>query len=185
MLKPSLEKMSHVVIRKWKDDDDISEITALLHRAYSQLADLGFRYHATWQDDEVTLNRLSGGIAFIAEKDGNIVGTATLYLPCGQTGCDWYDRADVARFGQFGVEPEFQGQGIGSLLLDVIEEATKSHGILNLALDTAEGATHLVELYSRRGFYCVCEADWGITNYKSVIMNKKLGECEQDVALYV
>ena len=168
--------MKTVVIRKWKNDDDVSEITALLHRAYGQLAELGFRYHATWQGDEVTLKRLSQGVSFIAEKDGKMVGTATLYLPPSQTGCEWYDRPDVARFGQFGVEPELQGQGIGSSLLDIIEETTKSHGIPNLALDTAEGATHLVELYSRRGFCHVCTADWGITNYQSVIMNKTLGE---------
>jgi GNAT superfamily N-acetyltransferase len=166
--------MGPIIIRKWTSDDDISQITALLHRAYGQLADLGFRYHATWQDDKVTLDRLSRGIAFIAEQDGKIVGTATLYLPPSQTGCEWYDRADVARFGQFGVEPELQGQGIGSLLLDKIEFTTLSHGISNLALDTAEGATHLVDLYSRRGFQYVCSADWEITNYQSIIMNKKL-----------
>ncbi len=166
--------MQSVLIRKWNSNDDISKITSLLHRAYGQLADLGFRYHATWQDDEVTFKRLSGGVAFIAEKEGQIVGTATLYLPSGQTGCEWYDRDDVARFGQLGVEPELQRQGIGSLLLDEIEMTAKLYGLPNLALDTAEGATHLIDLYQRRGFEYVCDADWDITNYRSVIMNKQL-----------
>jgi GNAT superfamily N-acetyltransferase len=135
---------------------------------------MGFRYHATWQSDETTFDRLSRGIAFIAERDEKIVGTATLYLPSSQTGCEWYDRPDVARFGQFGVEPAWQRQGIGSMLLEAIEATTIALGITNLALDTAEGARHLVDLYSRRGFVYICEADWEITNYRSVIMNKEL-----------
>ena len=166
--------MSEVVIRKWKHDDNVTSITTLLHRAYGRLADEGFRYHASWQSDEVTLERLSQGIAFVAEMQKKIVGTATLYLPPSQTGCEWYDRPDVARFGQFGVEPEFQGQGIGSLLLAEIESTTILHNLPNLALDTAEGATHLIELYKKRGFEYVCEVTWDITNYRSIILNKKL-----------
>ena len=166
--------MKSPIIRKWNESDDTSEITALLHRAYGQLAELGFRYHATWQDDSVTLDRLTRGIAFIAEEEGRIIGTATLYLPPSQTGCDWYDRTDVARFGQFGVEPSRQGHGIGSQILDVIESTTIAHGIPNLALDTAEGATQLIEMYSRRGFKYICDANWDITNYRSLIMNKRL-----------
>ena len=166
--------MTSITIRKWKENDDISSITSLLHRAYGQLAALGFRYHASWQDDETTLDRLSRGVAFIAEQDQKIVGTVTLYLPPSQTGCQWYDRGDVARFGQFGVEPELQRCGIGARLLESIESTTIHSGVPNLALDTAEGATHLIELYSRRGWVYVCDADWEITNYRSVIMNKVL-----------
>ncbi len=161
-------------IRAWRESDDISAMTAMLHRAYGQLAELGFRYHATWQDEETTHRRLSQGLAFVAELDSRIVGTATLYLPPSETGCAWYDREDVARFGQFGVEPSLQRRGIGSQLLEIIEATTLAHGVPNLALDTAEGAAHLVELYERRGFVYVCHADWDITNYRSVIMNKRL-----------
>ncbi len=168
--------MESLIVRKWRKTDDVAEITVLLHRAYAQLANLGFRYYATWQDDTVTLERLSQGIAFIAEFNGKIVGTATLYLPPGKTGCQWYDRSDVARFGQFGVEPALQRNGIGSRLIEEIESTTAMHGVPNLALDTAEGATHLIELYRRKGYEYACDADWEITNYRSIIMNKKLAK---------
>ena len=120
------------------------------------------------------VDSLSSGIALVAELDSQVVGTATLYLPPAQTGCAWYDRKDVARFGQFGVEPDIQGNGIGSLLLEELESTTVAEGVPNLALDTAEGAERLIRMYERRGYRVVCHADWDITNYRSVIMNKKL-----------
>lgn len=161
-------------IRRWTDTDNVQEITEILHRAYAQLAELGFRYHATWQDSATTLRRLISGVPFVATHDDKIVGTVTLYVPPNVSGCDWYDRGDVAYFGQFGVEPSLQKRGIGSQLLDAVEVEAVSRGISNLALDTAEGATHLITMYERRGFRTVGFAQWDITNYRSVIMNKAI-----------
>ena len=144
----------------------------MLHRAYAGLARLGFRYHATWQDEAVTLDRLTKGLPYVAIRDGIVAGTITLYVPPNVSGCRWYDRGDVACFGQFGVEPHLQGLGIGSQLLDAVEMETRRQGILNLALDTAEGASRLIDMYARRGFTIVGDADWDITNYRSIIMNK-------------
>lgn len=42
-------------------------ITALLHSSYQELADMGFRYLATYQSPDVTLDRISGGECYIAE----------------------------------------------------------------------------------------------------------------------
>ena len=165
-------KRNSIRIREWRPDDDICRITEILHRAYAQLAELGFRYHATWQGDDVTLKRLSKGTSYLAVYKDLIVGTITLYTPPSVSGCSWYDRGDVASFGQFGVDPIYQKHGIGSMLLDAVEVETKNRGIPNLALDTAEGAKHLIELYGNRGFEHVGFADWEITNYRSVIMNK-------------
>lgn len=168
------ESTSRIEIRPWAESDDVQAATELLHRAYAQLADLGFRYHATWQDAATTLHRLKCGVPFVAIRDGLIVGTITLYVPPSVSGCDWYDRGDVASFGQFGVEPSLQHSGIGSRLLKAVETEARNRAIPNLGLDTAEGATHLVAMYERRGFKPVGYADWEITNYRSIIMNKVL-----------
>jgi len=163
-----------VEIRRWSKSDDITRITELLHSAYAELDTLGFRYHATWQGNDVTEGRLSKGISYVAVHEKNIVGTITLYTRPAFSGCTWYDREDVAYFGQFGVDPAFQKSGIGTALLETVELEAKQLGIPNLALDTAEGATHLINLYKDRGYVFVCYADWDITNYRSVILNKEL-----------
>ena len=43
-----------------------------------------------------------------------------------------------------------------------------------LALDTAEGATHLIDWYAKLGFEFVEYTQWEVTNYRSVIMAKPL-----------
>lgn len=163
-----------IEIRRWTDGDGVGRITEILHSSYAQLAELGFRYHATWQGEDVTETRLKSGLSYIAIKNDLIVGTITLRMPPDVSGCSWYDRGDVASFGQFGVEPACQRNGIGSLLLQTVETEAKNHGVLNIALDTAEGAAHLIEIYKSRGYEFVGHADWAITNYRSVILNKSL-----------
>ncbi|MDB4377687.1 hypothetical protein N9Z33_01380 [Akkermansiaceae bacterium] len=68
--------MGEILVRKWQPGDDLSAITALLHRAYAELAEMGFRYTATWQDDEKTLQRLSRGMAFYQKRGFSIVSKA-------------------------------------------------------------------------------------------------------------
>jgi GNAT superfamily N-acetyltransferase len=166
-------KPQDVQIRRWTKADDLPAITQLLHRAYTSLAEQGFKYYATWQDDATTLKRLQTGTAFVACLDGRLIGTVTMYPP-GKGGCSWYERLDVCSFGQFGVEPELQGEGIGNRLLEAIEDVARACGYPNIALDTAESAEHLTAWYRRKGYVQVDVVDWEITNYRSVIMNKVL-----------
>ena len=162
-------------IGRWTDEGEIPEITSLLHRSYAPLAAMGFRFLATHQDEAVTLERLGGGASFIARDGGRIIGAISLYPPDSSGHCEWYALPGVARFGQFGVLPECQGLGVGSRLLDRIESRALELGAVELACDTAEGATHLIEMYSRRGYRLVGHADWEETNYRSVILSKGLG----------
>ncbi len=164
----------NITIREWRDTDDISRITEILHAAYAQLADLGFKYHATWQGDDVTFKRLSAGLSYLALDAETIIGTITLRIPPEVSGCPWYDRGDVASFGQFGVDPNYQKHGIGSRLLDTVEAEAARRAIPNIALDTAEAADHLISIYQRRGYSFAGHADWDVTNYRSVILNKVL-----------
>lgn len=161
-------------IRPISDTDSVSEITVILHRAYARLAEMGFRYLATHQGEEVTRERLGRGEAFVAELDGRLVGTVTLIPPGVLSGHEWYAKPGVAVFGQFGVLPELQGDGIGRRLMDAVEARATELGASELACDTAEGATHLIEMYTRRGYRLVGYADWDVTNYRSVVLSKTL-----------
>ncbi len=163
-----------ITLRPLDDTDSIPPITRLLRDAYAALADMGFRYLATHQDDETTAKRLRQGQPVIAELDGRIVGTVTLYPPRDESPCVWYMRPEVWSFGQFAVEPGLQRSGVGTRLLEWIERRAAEQGAEELALDTAEGATHLRAWYTRLGYRDVGYATWEVTNYRSVIMSKRL-----------
>ena len=73
-----------------------------------------------------------------------------------------------------GVEPEFYGCGLGRMLMDHAEAAARADGALELAMDTAETADHLIDWYTRRGYRFIEYKQWDVTNYRSVLMSKTL-----------
>lgn len=146
----------------------------LLHRAYAELAAMGLNFVATQQDDDTTLGRIKDAECFLADLNGRIVGTVLFRPPGTCRGSEWYDRPDVAVFGQFGVEPAEQGRGVGAALLDHVEKRARECNARELALDTAESAQHLLDFYGKRGFRIVGNVKWEPVNYRSVIMSKTL-----------
>jgi GNAT superfamily N-acetyltransferase len=167
-------------IRAFADGDSIATITDLLHAAYSPLAAAGFRYLASHQDEAKTLDRLKTGVPFVAERNREIIGTVTLYRPSATSMCEWYRQPQVYRFGQFGVRPDLQRSGIGSKLFEHLEATARSLGADELALDTAEGATHLRRWYERLGCRFVQFISWDETNYWSVVLSKSLNGSPAD-----
>jgi GNAT superfamily N-acetyltransferase len=155
--------------------DDIATLTALLHRAYAPLAARGLRYLASHQDNATTRRRISGGECWLAEAAGRLIGTITLRDAHRTNGCPWYDRPDVASFGQFAVDPLWQGRGVGSRLVDRVERRARENGVAELALDTAETADDLIAFYTRRGYRFVDHVRWDAVNYRSVVLSKRLG----------
>src|SRR5579862_1308286 len=111
-----------LVIRLVEPSDSIEEITQLLHRAYARLAAMNLRFVATHQDVEVTRFRLTQGEGYLAVINGKIIGTISLKAPGVGQGCEWYERKDVSIFNQFAIDPEFQQKGLGSRLLDFVEQ---------------------------------------------------------------
>ena len=163
-----------MLIRTLKDDEDIGALTELLHRAYAALAAAGLRYTATHQTSEVTRLRLSRGHPFIAELDGRVVGTATCYPPDPENILSWYRDENAFHFGQFGVDPEYQGRGVGQALHQALIDHALGGGAHYLLLDTAAPAHDLIAMYHRWGYVVVDRFDYASTNYESVITRKRL-----------
>lgn len=163
-----------ITIRPLLPADSLVELTELLHRAYARLAQMGLRYKATHQSVEVTRSRVEQGECFVALADGVMCGTIVFKNAERTSGSPWYGRPDVASFGQFGVEPSLQARGIGRRLIVLVEECAVASGAKEIALDTAESAYHLIDWYTRLGYRHIEYADWGHTNYRSVIMSKSL-----------
>ena len=162
------------VIRELAPTDSIVDLTALLHAAYAQLGGMGFNYTAVDQTEDVTRQRVSRGLCLVATDNGALVGTIMFHAPGQSAGCSCYERLDVATIGQFGVLPGLQGAGTGTRLLREAETLAIASGATELALDTSEGADHLIGWYEREGFRFVEHAQWPGKTYRSVIMSKLL-----------
>ena len=164
-----------IEVRPLVPADSIPELTCLLHRAYARLAAMGLRYMATHQSDEVTRERTGQGECYVAVSSGTLVGTS-MFKPTDRTGgSPWLNRPEVASLGQFAVAPDRQALGLGVRLMDLVEARAAATGAAEIALDTAEPAAHLVAWYGRRGYRLIEHAQWGHTNYRSVIMSKRVG----------
>ena len=165
-----------MLVRLLAPTDSVTELTKLLHAAYARLGGMGFNYTAVDQPEEVTRRRVSRGDCLVAVDGAQILGTAMFQAPGRSEGCPCYERPDVANIGQFGVLPGEQGRGIGTMLLQETERRAQASGAAQLALDTSEGADHLIAWYEQKGFRFVEHAQWKGKTYRSVIMSKTLGE---------
>ena len=166
--------MTELTYRALEPSDDIEAITELLHRAYAPLARAGMHYTASHQDAATTRLRMEDGDTFVAVIDGRIVGVITLHDAAATRGSPFYDRPDVADFGQFAVEPARQALGIGSRLLEMVEARAREKGVGELALNTSEHATELISMYERKGFRFIEYVKWEEVNYRSRIFSKRI-----------
>lgn len=165
---------SKIRIRPLEPGDSLAHLTGMLHRAYKQHADRGIKALAAFQPEEVTRKRIAGGECSVALYMAKIVGTILFRGPGQLGGTPWFERPDVATFSQFAVEPEYQGRGIGSELMALIERRAAATGARELALSTPEPAVWLVLMYERHGYRIVERVNWNETNYTSVVMSKAI-----------
>lgn len=134
------------------------------------------RYLASHQDEGMTVRRLTefGAQGFVAVLGGRVVGTITLCMPRDDAEIEWYTRPEVRTFEQFAVDPDHQGLGIGSRLLDTVESRALAQGAREISCDTSEHAAELIAMYTRRGYRRVGTASWDVTNYTSVVLSRRL-----------
>jgi GNAT superfamily N-acetyltransferase len=135
----------------------MEELTSLVRSAYKQLSDMGFRYWGTWQSEDDTRQRCSEGRCLVAEEGGRLVGTVTVKQCHDRDDPEWYLRNGTWVVTQFAVDPSLQGTGLGSKLLTAAESHAYHSGGDEAAVDTAEGADHLIEFYAKRGYRHVGE----------------------------
>jgi ribosomal protein S18 acetylase RimI-like enzyme len=166
--------MQSINLRELSHEDSFIEITAMLHRAFSRLTRMGIACPSASQSVAVTRQRILAGVCFVAECDGSIVGTVTLYRTerCSQS--EVYRSRRVASLHQFAVDPEFQGRGVGRSLLKKAEEWASNHGYKEIALDTPHSADHLVNLYRHLGFNVAEILRFSPRSYFSCVLKKQL-----------
>lgn len=89
-------------------------------------------------------------------------------------GPPWYTQPGIAGISQFCVDPALQSKGLGLRLITMVTDRARELGAREIALDTAEPATHLVSWYTRLGFRFVEHWQWSYTNYRSVVLSRAL-----------
>jgi predicted GNAT family N-acyltransferase len=82
-------------------------------------------------------------LQFAAVEDGRVLGTCRVLI-----------REGVGRLGRMAVEPSARGRGIGALLLEEAERATRAAGVGHMRLHAQARA---VTLYARAGYEQVGE----------------------------
>lgn len=163
-----------MLIRPFQSSDDVEALTNLLHVSYKRLADMGLHFMATHQSAEVTARRVQNSSCLVGILNGELVATISYRDAAHTSGTPHYDRPDVASFGQFAVLPAYQGRGYGGMLHQAVLDLARADGVTELALDTAESAYHLIDLYRHWGYRFIEYTKWKEVNYRSVIMSRNV-----------
>lgn len=167
-------KVDGIRIRELQAGDSIEALTALLHRAYARLQAMGLNYTAATQSTDVTRRRIAGGTCFVAVRGEDIVGTVLAHPTYERSDCAYFTRPGVGCIHQFAIEPHLQGGGLGRALLERAERWLTESGFAEVAMDTAEPATHLIDFYRRLGYQAVDFVQWPGKCYRSVVLSKRL-----------
>src|SRR5262245_37869679 len=167
---------SGLSIRLLAPSDSFAALTDLVHRAYAPLGAAGQNFTAVDQDETTTRDRCARGTTFVAEEDGHLVATLTVSGPEQSKDYGAFATPTSWHLEQFAVEPRLQGKGVGHALVARAERHAREHGATAMLGDTSERARHLVGLYERAGYRVVGHIQWPGKSYRSVVMEKALGE---------
>lgn len=158
---------SNIQIRESRDSD-IPAIRRLVNAAYRELADQGLNYTGTFQDEDITRDRISKGRAFLLLRNQEIIGTVLFTVK------NYFTGRKTAYVSQLAVTPALKRSGLGSLLMDFCENLAKKEGFEAIQLDTAKPATHLTSWYKKRDYRIIGEVQWEGKTYESWIFEKDL-----------
>lgn len=97
---------------------------------------------------------------WVAEDDegGEVLGSVTLCpvdSPWREIGTD-----DEAEFRMLAVDPEAQGRGVGSALMDLVVRRAREDGASAIVLSSLAEMTSAHRIYRRQGFDRVPDRDW-------------------------
>ena len=123
--------------------DDAGSISAILIEAFSELREsyTAEAFKAVTPAEDEIVRRLDEGPIWVAEKDGEILGTVSAVPEP-----EWLYIRSMA------VRPNVQGLGVGSRLLNAVEEYATENGFDRLFLYTTYFSPRAIKVYEKRGF---------------------------------
>lgn len=149
-------------------DDDVSRIRELVNSSYKELLDRGLNFTASYQDDQITRDRMSQGRTFVLENKNRILASVIFYQK------NFFTGLKSAYVSQLAVHPDYKKQKLGTFLMSLCENLASKEGFDTIQLDTAKTAYHLVHWYQKRGYRIVGMQHWEGKTYESWIFEKNL-----------
>jgi GNAT superfamily N-acetyltransferase len=139
-----MEKMVFVVRKAaYKDIPQIIEVSKEAFKCYAEgagIAEIVGGLNETYED---LVRELDNKIIFVAMLGDEIIGSVRVEVRSDKT----------AYLSRFGVRNDFQGNGIGKVLMNAVDGEMKRLGVTSLYLHTASRMLSLVRFYYGRGFY--------------------------------
>lgn len=91
--------------------------------------------------------RLAHCQVFLAEEDEQVVGVAICFV-----GFSTFRAREVVNIHDLAVLPEFRNRGVGSAMLNAVEDFSRSINACKITLEVRESNRGAERLYQRKGF---------------------------------
>lgn len=139
--------------------DDASAVRALIRAAYQMYVSRMDREPAPMLADYAAL--VAQGVVTVACVEDDVAGA----LIC-------YPRGQALHVENVGVSPDFQGHGIGKVLMSEAEVQARAHGLSKIELYTNEVMTENIPFYQALDYEIVARAEQD--GYQRIFFEKKL-----------
>lgn len=155
MNEPNIRRANH---------EDIEQLVAVYRSAYRENRELGFPAKAELATADDIHDWLDTGRVFVAEMDDHVVGAVRIEEKSPE-------RVKVSRLG---VHEDWKDNGIGSTLLDHVEELARAEDFGAVWLTTPEDHPYLRSLYRDRGYRKTGDYPLEYREYDEIVMEKLL-----------
>ncbi|MBC1984260.1 GNAT family N-acetyltransferase [Listeria booriae] len=153
--------------------DDAAIVHDVSIRGYKPLKDMDIKFVGATADLATVEENIRRNANYVLERDGRIIATVTVAFPwaLGERSIQPYPF-----IWWFAVDPEFKRQGIGTALLDYVEQHVLVDQIKAPAVYLATATRHpwLVSIYEHRGYVGFYEHEYEGDNI--VFLRKVLNE---------
>lgn len=152
--------MSSVVVREAGPQDDVAIgellVEAFLSKYARKMPEVRLSEERLRDLRDVASKRPVGKI-WVAEAEGQVVGTVTMWPPGAARSEAWVPHAADLR--QLAVSASHRGAGVSSLLMDTAEAWARAQGCVGVCLHVRRGAVGVGGLYQARGYQRRPEGD--------------------------
>ncbi|MBI2829976.1 MAG: GNAT family N-acetyltransferase [Chloroflexi bacterium] len=141
--------------------EELDEVSQLLRDAYQEYQD--FVPAEVWeeylQDIMNVRSRLGEAELLVADLNGRLVGTVTLYMDASRSIQEGWPPG-WAGIRLLAVQPAYRGQGIGRALIEECFRRVREWGITTIGLHTTKFMSIAHRMYKRMGFKRAPEFDF-------------------------